>query len=61
MPASTSPRQNVLIVGGGIFGLSTAQWMLKDGAYQVTLVDKSHTIPAPDAASTGECSIDIPC
>ena len=28
--------------------------MLKRGGYDVTIVDKSDIIPAPDAASTGE-------
>lgn len=44
--------KKVVIVGSGIFGLSTAWWMLKKGGYQVTILDKSEVIPAPDAAST---------
>lgn len=38
----------------GIFGMSTALWMLETGKYSVTLLDKSEVLPAPDAASTGE-------
>ena len=32
--------------------MSTALWMLEDGAYDVTILDRSETLPAPDAAST---------
>ena len=54
-PTPTRPRK-VIIIGTGIFGLSTAQWMLNapEGGYEVVLVDKSRVVPAPDAASTGE-------
>ncbi|KAG8846051.1 hypothetical protein FRB96_002092 [Tulasnella sp. 330] len=41
-----------LIVGAGVFGLSTAYHLLLDGAKDVTVVDRSTTLPAPDAAST---------
>lgn len=57
MSSSTSTPRKVVIVGSGIFGISTAQWMLRRGGYDVTIVDKSEVIPAPDAASTGEESI----
>ena len=41
----------------GIFGMSTALWMLQDGGYDVTVLDKCGILPAPDAASTGaSCS-----
>lgn len=68
-----SEKQNAVIVGSGkgkyqgagtvadeqgIFGMSTALWMLEDGGYNVTVLDKCGTLPAPDAASTGEsCSL----
>ena len=32
--------------------MSTALWMLEDGSYDVTILDRSETLPAPDAAST---------
>lgn len=38
----------------GIFGMSSALWMLETGKYSVTILDKSEVLPAPDAASTGE-------
>lgn len=37
----------------GIFGMSTALWMLETGKYSITILDKSDVLPAPDAASTG--------
>jgi len=40
----------------GIFGMSTALWMLEDGGYDVTVLDKCGILPAPDAASTGQWS-----
>lgn len=43
--------------GTGIYGMSTALWMLEDGGYEVTIVDRCETLPALDAASTGtQCS-----
>lgn len=44
--------QEVIIVGAGIFGVSTALFMLERGGYDVTILDKSKVLPAPDAAST---------
>ena len=38
----------------GIYGMSTALWMMEDGGYEVTIVDRCETLPALDAASTGE-------
>jgi len=35
--------------------MSTALWMLEErDAYEVTILEKCETVPAPDAASTGE-------
>jgi hypothetical protein len=34
--------------------MSTALWMLEDGGYEVTILDKADVLPAADAASTGE-------
>ncbi|WVR06914.1 hypothetical protein IAU60_003950 [Kwoniella sp. DSM 27419] len=45
-------KTDVVIVGAGIFGMSTALWMLQDGKYNVTMLDKCGILPAPDAAST---------
>jgi hypothetical protein len=45
-PCLISPRAS------GIFGVSTALWMYKRGGYSITILDKSHVVPAPDAAST---------
>ncbi|KAH8087840.1 FAD dependent oxidoreductase [Cristinia sonorae] len=42
----------IVIVGAGCFGLSTAYHLLKRGFTSVTVLDKSATLPAPDAAST---------
>ncbi|TIC03001.1 FAD dependent oxidoreductase [Wallemia mellicola] len=44
-------KKNVLIVGAGIFGLSTAYALLQDG-YTVTIVEQSDQIPAAGSAST---------
>ncbi|KAG8996236.1 hypothetical protein FRB94_001163 [Tulasnella sp. JGI-2019a] len=41
-----------LIVGAGVFGLSTAYYLLLDGEKDVTILDRSVILPAPDAAST---------
>ncbi|KAK7461692.1 hypothetical protein VKT23_008119 [Stygiomarasmius scandens] len=49
MPASPSDR--VLIIGAGCFGLSTAYHLLRKGYQNVTILDRSEVLPAPDAAS----------
>ncbi|KAF8515559.1 FAD dependent oxidoreductase [Gautieria morchelliformis] len=43
---------HVLIVGAGVFGLSTALHLLQGGWENVTIYDRSSVLPAPDAAST---------
>lgn len=45
-------QQAVLIVGAGCFGISTAYHLLKRGFKDVTVIDQSDSLPAPDAAST---------
>jgi sarcosine oxidase/L-pipecolate oxidase len=45
-------EEPVLVVGGGCFGISTAYHLLKRGFKNVTVVDRSDVLPAPDAAST---------
>ena len=47
-----SRSESVLIVGAGCFGISTAYHLLLRGFTDVTVVDRSETLPAPDAAST---------
>lgn len=42
----------ILIVGAGCFGISTAYHLLKRGFRDVTAIDRSEVLPAPDAAST---------
>lgn len=41
----------IVIIGAGCFGVSTAYHLLKRGFLDVTILDRSNTIPAPDAAS----------
>jgi sarcosine oxidase/L-pipecolate oxidase len=47
-----SSNESVLIVGAGCFGISTAYHLLQRGFTDVTVLDRSKTLPAPDAAST---------
>jgi len=47
-----SKNEGVLIVGAGCFGLSTAYHLLQRGFTDVTVLDRSEKLPAPDAAST---------
>ncbi|THH18114.1 hypothetical protein EW146_g2820 [Bondarzewia mesenterica] len=42
----------ILIVGAGCFGISSAYHLLKRGFTNVTVIDRSDVLPAPDAAST---------
>lgn len=50
----STEKSHVLVVGAGVFGVSTALHLLRDPdqKYKVTLIDKSSVLPAPDAAST---------
>jgi len=36
----TTPKSRVIIVGGGVFGLSTALWLAKGGYKDVTIFDR---------------------
>lgn len=36
----TSPESRVIIVGGGVFGLSTALWLARGGYKDVTIFDR---------------------
>ncbi|OCH89862.1 FAD dependent oxidoreductase [Obba rivulosa] len=42
----------IVIVGAGCFGLSAAYHLLKRGYIDITVLDKSPILPAPEAAST---------
>ncbi|KAG8924606.1 hypothetical protein FRC02_010332 [Tulasnella sp. 418] len=44
--------KSYLIIGAGVFGLSTARELLLQGARNVRVIDKSPTLPAPDGSST---------
>jgi sarcosine oxidase/L-pipecolate oxidase len=46
-----SSGDKIVIVGAGCFGVSTAYHLLKRGYTDVTILDRSNKIPAPDAAS----------
>lgn len=43
---------SIIIVGAGCFGISTAYHLLKRGYKDITVIDRSEVLPAPDAAST---------
>jgi len=47
-----SGDERVVIVGAGCFGISTAYHLLQRGFTDVTVLDRSERLPAPDAAST---------
>ncbi|KAI9465297.1 FAD dependent oxidoreductase [Lactarius psammicola] len=44
--------EGIIIVGAGCFGISTAYHLLQRGYTDVTVLDRSEKLPAPDAAST---------
>ncbi|KAF8161269.1 FAD dependent oxidoreductase [Crassisporium funariophilum] len=44
-------NESIIIVGAGCFGVSTAHHLLRRGYTDVTILDRSATLPAPDAAS----------
>ena len=47
------PQKNekIVVVGAGCFGVSTAYHLLQRGYMDITILDRSTTLPAPDAAS----------
>ena len=47
-----SRNEPVVVVGAGCFGISTAYHLLQRGFTDVTVLDRSERLPAPDAAST---------
>ena len=48
----TTKTDHILIVGAGVFGLSTALHLFQRGWENITIYDRSSVLPAPDAAST---------
>jgi hypothetical protein len=50
-----SPDLTLLMIG--IYGMSTALWMLREGGYEVTILDRCEELPALDAASTGAYTV----
>ena len=50
--STVRPDSQIVIVGAGCFGLSTAYHLLKRGFTNVTVLDRAETLPAKDAAST---------
>ena len=51
---SNSPPQHILIVGAGVFGLSTALALLRNPTYngtRITIIDGSPTLPNPSGSS----------
>ena len=48
----TTPSSKIVIIGSGCFGISTALHLLQRGYTDVTVLDRSPVLPAPDAAST---------
>ncbi|KAF8806532.1 FAD dependent oxidoreductase [Phlegmacium glaucopus] len=44
-------NEKIVVVGAGCFGVSTAYHLLQRGYMDVTILDRSTTLPAPDAAS----------
>ncbi|KIJ52363.1 hypothetical protein M422DRAFT_74013 [Sphaerobolus stellatus SS14] len=45
-------HSQILVVGTGAFGISTALHLLRRGYTNVTVIDRASMLPAPDAAST---------
>ena len=48
----TTPASKIVIIGSVCFGVSTALHLLRRGYKDVTILDRSPILPAPDAAST---------
>lgn len=40
MRKMVSPESKIIIVGGGVFGLSTAMWLARSGYKDVTIFDR---------------------
>ena len=65
LSATSSSKPTVVIVGAGVFGLSTAYHLLERNYTEVTVLDRAEHLPAVDAASTdmnkGVCFLWCPC
>lgn len=51
MAANLTKTSKIVIVGAGVFGLSTADHLLRRGYTTITVLDRADTLPAKDAAS----------
>ncbi len=49
---TTGLDRHIVVIGAGVFGLSSAYHLLQRGYKNVTVIDRAATLPAPDAAST---------
>ncbi|CCL99199.1 uncharacterized protein FIBRA_01214 [Fibroporia radiculosa] len=52
MVTGIDQNSEILIIGAGCFGLSTAYHLLKRGFAHITVLDSASELPAPEAAST---------
>ena len=50
-PVRVDKTSKILIIGAGVFGLSTADHLVQRGYANITILDRSDILPAPDAAS----------
>ena len=48
--AKVDKTSRIVVVGAGVFGLSTADHLLDRGYTSITILDRSDILPAPDAA-----------
>ncbi|THU85714.1 FAD dependent oxidoreductase [Dendrothele bispora CBS 962.96] len=46
-----SPQDKIVIIGAGCFGISTAYHLSKRGFTDITVIDRSETLPAKDGSS----------
>ena len=51
VPVKVQKTSKIVIVGAGVFGLSTADHLHQRGYTSITVLDRSEVLPAPDAAS----------
>lgn len=51
MATNLKKTSKIVIVGAGVFGLSTADHLLRRGYTTITVLDRAEILPAKDAAS----------
>ncbi|KAF7799907.1 hypothetical protein EIP86_011149 [Pleurotus ostreatoroseus] len=51
MSSHLQKTSKIVIVGAGVFGLSTAEYLLRRGYSDITVLDRADVLPAKDAAS----------